>query len=61
MRVAKNMTGKDAWEEATAVLIYQRDSVRMNTDPNNFDILKKELQSTFILYKTDIAQIVANQ
>lgn len=61
MQVAKNMIGKGAWEEAKAVLIYQRDSVRTNTDPNNFDILKKELQSTFILYKTDITQIVANQ
>lgn len=61
MQVAKNMIGKDSWEEATAVLTYQRDSVRTNTDPNNFGTLKKELQSTFILYKTDIAQIVANQ
>lgn len=61
MRVAKNAIGMDAWEEATTVLIYQRDDVHMNTDPNNFDILKKELQSDFILHKTDIARIVVNQ
>lgn len=61
MRGAKNAIGMDAWEEATTVLIYQRDDVHMNTDPNNFDILKKELQSDFILYKTDIARIMVNQ
>lgn len=61
MRVAKNEIGMGAWGEATTVLIYQRDDARMNTDPNNFDILKKELQSDFILHKTDIARIVVNQ
>lgn len=43
IRVAKNTIGKDAWEETTAILIYQRDDARMSMNPNGFGILKEEL------------------
>lgn len=60
LRVSQNTIGMDAWEEARTVLIYQRDK-SSTCDPADFKILKKELESGFVLCKMDLSRIVANQ
>lgn len=57
-QVAKNIIGKDAWEDATAVLVYQRNAEIIRLNPS---VVMKELESEFILQKKDIPQFLANQ
>lgn len=57
-QVAKNIIGKDAWEDATAVLVYQRNAEIIRSNPS---AVRKELESEFVLQKKDIPQFLANQ
>lgn len=56
-QVAKNILG-DAWEEAIAVLVWQRNTV--GTIPD-YAAVVKDLEAKFIFRKSDIRQLVANQ
>lgn len=57
-QVAKNIIGIDAWEDATAVLVYQRNAEIIRSNPS---AVKEELEGEFVLQKKDIPQFVANQ
>lgn len=57
-QVAKNIIGKDAWEAATAVLVYQRNA---ETIKSGLNTVRKELEEKFVLQPRDIPRLVANQ
>lgn len=57
-RVAKSFIGNDVWQEATAVLTYQRHSA---TGTTIYPDVEKDLKTAFVLKKTDIPYLVANQ
>lgn len=57
-QVAKNIIG-NAWGEASAVLVYQRNFAKMKC--SDFSTVKKELEEGFVLQPTDIRLLVANQ
>lgn len=56
-QVAKNILGV-AWEEATAVLVWQRNSTNLIPD---YAAVMKDLEVEFVLRRTDVPQLVANQ
>lgn len=57
-QVAKNIIGKDGWEDATAVLVYQRNAEIIRSKPT---VVREELRGEFALQPKDIPQFVANQ
>lgn len=58
-KLAKKTIGKDAWEVACTVLIYQR---HRNLDFENArTAIKKDLESDFVLQRNEIHQLLANQ
>lgn len=56
-QVAKNMLGH-VWEEATTLLVWQRNSTNLIPD---YAAVVKDLEVEFVLHRTDIPQLVANQ
>lgn len=56
-QVAKNMLGL-GWEEATTLLVWQRNSTDLIPD---YAAVVKDLEVEFVLRRTDIRQLVANQ
>lgn len=57
-QVAKNIIGRDGWEDATAVLVYQRNAEIICLNPT---AVREELGGQFTLQPKDIPQLVANQ
>lgn len=57
-RVIQNIIGKDAWKEATAVLIYQQEIYRIYPDPT---VIKKYLETKFVMRVSEFARLASNQ
>lgn len=57
LQVAKRILG-NAWDDATTLLVWQRHS---NNLIPNYDAVKEDLKTKFVLHRKDIPQLLANQ
>lgn len=56
--VAQNIIGKDAWEDVSGLLVYQREIYGISP---NIAVIKKDLDAEFVWRKCDLSQFVLNQ